>query len=174
MITINIALTPLTAEYFAAYGSILTPASGKVTYKDENFSWYARRLTETFRGDLSFGILRTQSGLLEQSRFERHRRTPEILHSIEGSVILVLAQPGACSLEQQGSQDGCSLNKSRITAFLMLQGETVVISPGVWHYTPMAIDKSAKVLIIYREGTEEDDVESINLLDHGLLIRVSY
>ena len=175
MRVIQLTVQQTNAHNFAGYGSVVpyplldrTEAAYKPTFSGTGFSWYGRLLRERFEGDLSFGMVVPEaSQSFEQHIFERHQKTVELLVPLDGDVVLILGQTGAIAQplypeHRDGTID--PLLEQRFGAFRVAAGQAVILGRGIWHYAPLAAQRT-RVLTCYREGTERDDVEAVDLAE---------
>lgn len=172
---ILLAIREADAHTFAGYGSVVpypaldrTEPAYEPSFAGDGFSWYGRLLRERFDGDLSFGMVVSEaSRSFEQRIFERHQQTVELLVPLDGDVVLILGQTGAIARplyaeHRDGTVD--PLLEHRFGAFHVAAGQAVVLGRGVWHYAPLAAQRT-RILTCYREGTEVDDVDAVDLAE---------
>ena len=172
---IELAIQQADGHNFAGYGSVVpypsfdrTEPAYEPTSTGDGFSWYGRLLRERFDDDLSFGMVVSEaSRSFEQRVFERHQRTVELLVPLDGDVVLILGQTGAIARpfyaeHRDGTID--PLLEHGFGAFRVAAGQAVVLGRGIWHSAPLAVQRT-RTLTCYREGTERDDVDAVDLAE---------
>lgn len=78
---------------------------------------------------------------------EYHSLTGQAFLPMDGDVLLYVARP---------TTGDCPIEKMR--AFYVPKGTLVVVKPGVWHFTPMAVERPVNVMISLVQRTWANDV----------------
>ncbi len=141
-------------ENFGDFGYILSSPAGTPMAENEELIYWGR-VTEFGMGSaISTGVLIVNKRPPVLKSFERHLSTPEILVATEGQSVICFAKPGSGGEAKD------------VKTFLVKQGDAFVMHPGCWHWAgyPVGCDK-AKLLVIFAKGTEENDLEIIDLAE---------
>jgi ureidoglycolate hydrolase len=77
---------------------------------------------------------------------ERHLKTPEVLVSLQGDVVITLAPAG-----------GDAPDEKAIRSFLLKQGQGVIMHQGVWHALPCKVKDDAMLLVMFQQNTSHSD-----------------
>jgi ureidoglycolate hydrolase len=146
----------LNKETFAGYGDVLNDATydKKAAAADnDEISYWKRIGAFDAEGSLSSGIMIAHDRAREYRTLERHKATPEVLVALDSDAIVVAAKPAP---EGKGVVDPA--------LFAMKRGQAIVFHPSVWHYAPFPVGaKDATFLVLFAEGTEDHDMDFINL-----------
>ena len=151
----NIQISALTKESFAAYGELIQlPIDTETTFSADHFSyWKQQGIIKAFGGDVEIGVLNVTQKQLSFDQLERHNYTAEFLVPLNGSFICPVAIP---STEIP--------NVDQITAFRVSLGQAIVLKPNCWHWMPVPVEKEILILVIYKNNTSADDliIEKLN------------
>jgi ureidoglycolate hydrolase len=142
---------------FARYGIFLDLNETKKTGSGPDFTWWREVIPNDFDKGVSFGMVEAVPTDEKRVTFlERHKMTKEILVFTEQGGILTAAKA-------DNSAERPELDT--IASFRVKAGTIVVLDEGVWHSTPIAIQKSVKALIIFKKNTDKTDFEAVELAD---------
>lgn len=78
---------------------------------------------------------------------EYHSWTGQAFLPLDGDVLMYVARP---------TTGDCPIEKMR--AFFVPKGTLVVVKPGVWHFTPLAVDHPVNVMLALPQRTWANDV----------------
>ena len=156
MTTRTLAIKEITAENVAPYGTLVTRSAAEPAFSSDEFDfWNELAVDETF-GALSVGMVEARAQELTASTFERHAGTSELLAPLDGDVIIVLGEPTS------GGPD-----VEKFEAFRLRAGSAILLGIGTWHFAPMTRDGTVAVLVVFRKGTPDNDME-IHRIDEEL------
>lgn len=136
----------LTPENFKDYGYIISKESSVPLFNNENFTYWNILPNFKFNETVSIGIVTGNKEDIVISAVERHSSTSEILIALKGDALVLL---------------GKSLLAFK--AFYLEQGETIILHPGIWHSTPIPVNKKCELLVMFSSDTIETDLEVQNL-----------
>ncbi len=140
----------LTNEAFSPYGSVLDHQKLKPKMNEEVFTFWDSLAKMDISGKTEIGFLEVISREPEFSEFERHTQTEETFFALEGEVIALVAAPSP-------RQDLPDVGTAK--AFRLEAGKGICMREGTWHWLPYPLQESARLLVIFREGTPDDDLE---------------
>ncbi len=143
---INIDVEKLSQDRFERFGKIISLTNGcpvaankEITYWDKVSELQMGRTTST-------GILEIYRREKIVTQMERHKNSPEIMIGIEGDSVVLFGKPGGRAGED-------------LAAFVIRQGEAVAMHEGTWHWSPFPLDDIGRILVIFKSGTPDDDLE---------------
>ncbi|MBU8913280.1 MAG: ureidoglycolate lyase [Spirochaetales bacterium] len=149
MTTQTLQIQELTSENANPYGTLISKTVKEPAYECEEFDFWNELAIEETSGVISVGMVEARPQKLTATTFERHTRTGELLAPLDGDVILVLGRP----------TDGSTPDVNQVEAFRLRSGAAILLKRGAWHYAPMVSDKPVRVLVVFRKGTPDDDLE---------------
>ena len=150
----------LSQETFAPYGTVISEKKEHCDVENEQFAFYANIALFDIPGEGTVGILEGKQREMVLKCMERHVKTPEILFQIYRDAILFV-----------GRSDGYGTDIKDIKAFLLQQGQTVIMAPGIWHWVPYPVDADRCITqVIFKKGTSDTDYEIAELPE---VIRIS-
>lgn len=151
----NVRAMALTAAELQPFGHLLSDSNAPIP-TDEGFGFGLTVSDLPISKNLCTGLLVCEPRSTAVSKMERHLKTPEILVALEGDSLLCLAPPTAKTKD---------LHKAS-KAFMVRQGEALVLHPGTWHWIPFPLgDTPSRFLVIFRRETGEDDLDYATLLE---------
>ena len=138
---------------------LLSPEAVPEPGGEEEFTFSLSSENLNLGGRSCTGLLKAAFRPGSLSRMERHLDTGEILTVLQGDCVLCAAPPG-------------ELKPEKIRAFLLKEGQAVVLQPGAWHWIPFPLKKvGARILVVFQDRTGEEDLE-IRELDRILNIEI--
>jgi len=143
----RVALAPLTAAAFAAFGRVLDmPGEPGRRALDETLT--SRRAAA--RPSLSLRLVAPAAGLpLRATRMERHAHSSQTFIALNGGDWLVAVAPHGA--------DGWP-DVAQLRAFRARPGQSVTYAPDVWHLPLLALDRPTSfAMLIWRDGTAADE-----------------
>lgn len=145
---------PLTHEAFHKYGDFANMVP-EVFY-DQYLDLCRMDFGRPYQ-DVTFSVLLSKydgSGEMIAEMAEYHSWTGQGTMPIDGDVIMYVARPttGDCPLDE-------------FEAFYVPMGTMVSFNPGVWHATPLAINKEVHNLLVFPRRTWVNDVFFYNFTD---------
>ena len=137
----------LEAGVFAEYGSVVERPAREHDAEGPGWRWWAETasLVDT-GGAYGIGFLDLRPAPLQFDWAERHERSPEMIVALAGAC-LVYVSPAAPERDRPGTFE----------VFRVESGQGVILSPGVWHGAPLAVDGPAAAMVLLREGTGAED-----------------
>lgn len=143
----------LNAENFKAYGYVISSGQGQPASDNDEFKYWGKVSRLYMSETASTGVLIGKKRDTVVTKLERHVRTPEILVAVEGDCVICVA-----------NQD--------VQAFYVKQGDAFALYEGTWHWIPYPVDReNCKLLVIFAEGTEDNDLE-VKVLDEEVRINI--
>lgn len=143
----QLAAGSLDSEAFRRYGTVLRQPARPHDAEGPGWRWWAEtaRLAAT-GGAYGIGFLDLQPAPLRFDWAERHERSPEMIVALAGDC-LVYVSAAAPERDAPGTFE----------VFRLGGGQGVILSPGVWHGAPLAVDRPAAAMVLLREGTGVED-----------------
>lgn len=150
---ITITPAPLSKKNFQPFGQLIEMQAGvKPTVANATIRYWSGLAKARVHEQMEFGIFSVQAREREVAEMERHNRSPELLVSLEGDSILVLA-PRSPPRTSRAHPDPL-----QVKAFVMKQGQAVILAKGTWHALPFPLSEKSKFLVGFRDGTAEKDL----------------
>ncbi|MBM3503175.1 MAG: hypothetical protein FJX65_04810 [Alphaproteobacteria bacterium] len=169
---------PLERRSFAPFGDVLTPHGERLDNRDLLSHGYARmsdpvpdrRLADfdvldywggvasITREPMRLGYLRTKQRPLAFSWFERHLKGTQAFVPLAGQDSIFAVAPPSAMDDPRALPD-----LAQVRAFRLDGTAGVNIRPGVWHWTPFPVGKSADFIILVRENVADDDLHFVDL-----------
>lgn len=140
----------LTDKAFSPYRSVMDHKKLKPKINEEDFTFWDDLAKMDISGKTEIGFLEVISRGPEFSEFERHTQTEETFFALEGEVIALVAAPSP-------GQDLPDAGTAK--AFRLEAGNGIYMREGTWHWLPYPLQESARLLVVFREGTPDDDLE---------------
>jgi len=143
-----------TYENFSKYGYFIDEKAKESLADNINFTYWDKIAEFELGPVVSAGIVvgHENGGIVET--IERHKNTAEILVGLKGDSVVLLSQPNNKANEV-----------SELQAFIIKEGDTVVLYPGTWHSAPIPIEDICKLLVLFNTNTPDQDLEEIELND---------
>lgn len=145
----------LTEDGFSSYGYFIDNRSQEPLEKNERFTFWGKLKIFAMGPDISAGIVEGHKvENFKVETVEKHSNTSELLTGLnKDSVVLV----------------GCLEPEQKVidyTPFIIREGQTIVLKPGIWHSPPLPLEKNCRLLVLYNEGTAGNDVEEKQLSEY--------
>lgn len=150
-----IALTPVTLNKkdFQPFGQLVEMQPGvKPNVANATITYWSGLAKTRFHEQMEFGIFSVKAREREVAEMERHNRSPELLVSLEGDSILVLAPRSSPRTSRAHPEP------LQAKAFVIKQGQAVILAKGTWHALPFPLSHKSKFLVGFRDGTAEKDL----------------
>lgn len=161
----DVQLKKISKENFASFGGYFDESSSVPVSAERYFSWWNGVGIIDIKGRTSVGVVRPVFNPdFSETIFEQHRNTPEVLIPVDEDVILLLGKEAAFKNEIPSKED--------FEAFLVPRGTVVSINPGVWHHSPMAMNKFSRVIVLFKENTSQNDNAVRNTRNVDLTVKV--
>lgn len=149
MVTV-LPVDELTDEAFAPYGHVLDPDKTAPTMREDIFTFWGRLAELRIQGTTTVALLEVVPRGPEFSKLERHVQTEEVFYALDNDVIVLVGAP----------TPGQELPDPRtVRAFRLDAGKGVFLREGAWHWIPAPLQESARLLVIFRTGTPEEDLD---------------
>jgi ureidoglycolate lyase len=138
---------PLEARAFAPYGTVVEQPAREYDAHGPGWRWWAETASLAETGSAyGIGFLDLRLAPLRFDWAERHGRSPEMIVALAGSCLVYVA-----------AADPGSDEPGPFEVFRLRSGQGVILSPGVWHGAPLAVDGPAAAMVLLREGTGVED-----------------
>ena len=143
----KVPVKTLTKDNFRFWGQFIS-ADDVTGLKQLSIANYVGNLAVAeVGGKVSLSILNPFKRDLTLKFMEQHQKTHEICVAIKEDCIITVTG------DANGEPD-----PSSVEAFMLREGDTVVYSPGIWHWVPYSTgDGKGKQLIIYKDQTGAND-----------------
>ncbi len=139
----------LTDEAFAPYGAILDPDRATPKMKEHEFTFWDSLAEMDIPGRTTVALLEVKAREAEFSNMERHTQTEEVFFALDGPVVAIVGAPTP-------GQD--HPDPSMVRAFRLQTGKGVLLWQGTWHWLPYPLQGNARLLVIFRKGTADEDL----------------
>lgn len=150
----SVAVTPvpLSKKNFQPFGQLIEMQEGvKPSVANATIRYWGGLAKARVHEQMEFGVFSVQAREREVAEMERHNRTPELLVSLEGDSILVLSPPSPPRTSRAHP------DPLQVKAFVMKQGQAVILAKGTWHALPFPLSNESRFLVGFRDGTAEKD-----------------
>jgi ureidoglycolate lyase len=142
-----LAALPLEPDAFARYGAVVEQPAREHDAEGPGWRWWAETASLAATGSAyGIGFLDLWPAPLRFDWAERHERSPEMIVALAGAC-LVYVSAAAPERDAPGTFE----------VFRLGAGRGVILSPGVWHGAPLAVDGPAAAMVLLRERTGIDD-----------------
>jgi len=142
------------SDNFRRYGSImkwLEVKKTKPTLSEKYFDWWGKLVTPRFPSGMEMGLFRLKKRGLSMDRMECHQHTPEILLPVDGKFVI----PVCCfNREEKGG-----IPVKNVSAFYLDKDQCMIFKPGIWHGAPFPLKDNRSIIVMFQQGTVENDVE---------------
>jgi ureidoglycolate lyase len=147
-----------TLQSFAPFGALLErPTTDATLRRDDITYWHNTGNLADLECSGVTGFLTAHRRDTQLSILERHNHTCEAFIPISGSSLFVVAPPGQLQLDA-------------VRAFLLEPGSAVLLHRGTWHWAPFPLTQSADFLLALRAETPTEDIETLEIPPHRLVI----
>ncbi len=141
-------IQPLNQRNFSEFGEILTMDAIENVKAENEFDWHDTAGMIKLAPFCCTGILSCRSRERRVEKMERHHGSSEVIVALDADMVLV-ASP----------HDDELADHSRIRAFLIKQGQAVVMKPDTWHWIPFPVNQyDAHALVLFKDGTGANDL----------------
>ena len=148
----------LSQEVFSPYGSVLDAGGMEPKMREDVFTFWDGLAEMEARGKLTVALLEVVKRPPEFSKLERHVKTEEVFFAIDGPVIVLVGTP----------TPGRDLPKpDTVKAFRLEPGKGVHLKVGAWHWILFPLQPRARLLVLFRKGTPDEDLEIKDLHETG-------
>lgn len=152
----------LDQENFKDYGLVISETKGNPLADNNEIAYWSKVSQLNMSDSLSTGLLHSFKRPAIIKSFERHVNTPEIMVSLGGDSVILVAKPKSVPSE---STEG-------IKAFYVKQGTAIVLNAGTWHAAPIPVNcETANFIILFNNGTEENDMDIVDIADEIKIIK---
>jgi ureidoglycolate hydrolase len=142
-----LAALPLEPDAFAPYGAVVEQPAREHDAEGPGWRWWAETASLAATGSAyGIGFLDLRPTPLRFDWAERHERSPEMIVALAGSCLLYVSA-AAPERDVPGTFE----------VFRLGAGRGVILSPGVWHGAPLAVDGPAAAMVLLRAGTGVED-----------------
>lgn len=147
-----IRVQTLTDEAFKPYGKVIAVPTRLPDTSDEVLQWWGNEAALPADGPVGLGMMKVRRRDFIVPKFERHLKTAELLVPLEGPSFVAVAGSGP---------DGSG--PANPAAFMLDQGQAVVLNAGTWHWLPYPLQAEAAFMVVFRRDTSQDDLEFCDL-----------
>lgn len=123
----------------------------KPSLSEVSFDWWGRLETLYFTNGMEIGLLRMKKSEMTINKMERHLRTAEILIPIDGDFVVPV-----CSFNQK---DKRLIPTNDICGYYLNKDQCMILKPGIWHWAPFPLQDSGSIVLMFQQGTPENDLE---------------
>ena len=142
----------IATENFANFGVIVAPENREPTAELEGMVFWADLANLPNLGkEYGLGYATQAVRPNVQKNCERHMKTPELLLSMGGDMVIVVGLPDYPEEPEKLPAP------ERFKAFRVPEGVPVLLKPGVWHWAPFAVSDMIRLLVIFASGTSASD-----------------
>jgi ureidoglycolate lyase len=156
----QLPIQELTPAAFAPFGEVIGQPDRAPDAAGRGWRWWGETaLLPADARPYGVGYLDLQPAALRFDWAERHMRSAEMLIPIGGDCLVYVGPPEA------PDEPARMPALDRFQVFRVLQGQAVVLRPGVWHGAPLAIDRRLNVAVLLLEGTGAADTRVVRFED---------
>jgi ureidoglycolate hydrolase len=150
----------LTPASFAPFGQLIAQPTSAPNATGLGWQWWGEIALLAADGrPFGIGYLDLRPAELRFDWAERHMRSPEMLIPAGGDCLVYVAPP------DYPETPGHLPALNRFQVFRLRQGQAVVLSPGVWHGAPLAIDRPINVVVLLLQGSGANDTSVVRFAD---------
>ena len=156
----KLKIEDLTVESFAPFGEVIMQPARPQDAQGPGWTWWGENhLMSGSDRKYAIGYLDLNPAELSFNWAERHMQSDELLIPMGGDC-LVYVGPADYLDEPKRLPE---LDRFRV--FRLRQGQGVLLSKGVWHGAPMAIDKHLNVTVLLLKDTAKVDGHVVRFED---------
>jgi len=152
----------LTEQGFAPYGWLIDAERTTPKMKEDIFTFWDGLAELDIQGKTTLGLLEVVARSPEFSKLERHVKTEEAFVALDGSVVVLVSPP---------TPEKDLPDPTKVKAFRLEAGKGVHLRQGTWHWIPYPLQKRVRLLVVFRQGTPDEDLDIKDLRE---LIGVSF
>jgi ureidoglycolate hydrolase len=152
----TIQVQPLQQDTFAPYGNIVDGILNQAapTEDDERLlTWLKGAELPSFQGDGLAVYLVTKHRQFIVGQLEVHRVCAPLIVPVSGTAFIPVANS-----KENGDPD-----IDHMAAFILEQGQAVVLHPGVWFVVPYPMGKRAEYIFVIRKSTPSMDTRLLSI-----------
>lgn len=154
----------MTEEAFSPYGSILDADRKQPKMKEDFFTFWDGLAEMDILGKTTVALLEVVRRDPEFSKLERHVRTEEVFFALDRPVVALVGVP----TPGQEFPD-----PKTVKAFRLEPGKGVFLKEGTWHWIPYPLQGKARLLVLFRKGTPDEDLDIKDLWEtKGVSFRI--
>ena len=148
----KLKIEDLTVESFAPFGEvIMQPARGQDAAGPGWIWWGVNHLMAGGDRNYAIGYLDLQPAELGFDWAERHMHSDELLIPMGGDCLVYVGPP------EYPDEPTRLPDLERFRVFRLRHGQGVLLSKGVWHGAPLALDKPLNVAVLLLKDTGKID-----------------
>lgn len=164
MVTV-LPVQDLRSEAFAPYGTVLDPERAAPKMRQEIFTFWDALAEMRIAGKTTVALLEVVARGPEFSKLERHVRTEEVFFALDGPVVVLVGAP---------SPRAALPDPATVKAFRLPAGKGVFLREGCWHWIPFPLQARSRLLVIFRAGTPDEDLDIQDLQEaQGISFRIA-
>lgn len=143
----QLSVRDLTSESFSAYGAVIEKPMAVPEASGPGWQWWSEvAMIPQGNEPFSVGYLDLEPQPLEFDCAEYHLESQEVIIPLNHECLVYVGPPGRAPEWKQ------------FEVFRVRPGQGVVLSEGVWHGAPLAVDQPLNALVLLRQGTGANDV----------------
>jgi ureidoglycolate hydrolase len=138
----------LEKKTFAEFGEILSMDDVPSVDTANEFDFHDTAQGIKLASRCCTGVLSCRHRPRKVVKMERHHESSEVIVALDGDIVMMMA-PSDDELE----------NNTRIRAFMIKQGQAIVMKPNTWHWIPFPVDKhDVHALVLFKDETGANDL----------------
>ncbi len=139
----------LSPEAFSSYGMVLDVENKEPTMEEPIFTFWDGLAEMDIKGKTTIALLEVNPREPVFSKLERHVLTEEVFFAMDDVIILVGSPTPGQDLP----------DPETVRAFKLKGGKGIFLKEGAWHWIPYPLKGKARLLVIFRKGTPQEDLE---------------
>ncbi len=156
----KLKIEDVTVESFAPFGEVITQPARECDAQGPGWTWWGENHTMA-GGDRQYaiGYLDLQPAELTFNWAERHMHSDELLIPMGGDCLVYVGPPDHLDEPTRLPE------LERFRVFRLRPGQGVLLSKGVWHGAPLAVDKPLNVAVLLLKDTGKVDGHVVRFED---------
>jgi len=150
----ELEVNSLTNKNFTDYGYLISNENIEPKMEENTFTFWDDLAEINIDGKTGFGILEVNKRNKDFTNLERHIKTEEVFFTIDKDVIVLV---GKATPNQEVPEI------ETVKAFKLENGKGILLYKGTWHWLPYPLAEKARLLVVFKQGTADYDLEIINL-----------
>jgi ureidoglycolate lyase len=156
----KLKIEDLNVESFAPFGEVIRQPTREQDAQGTGWTWWGENHTLA-GGDRQYaiGYLDLNPAELKFDWAERHMHSDELLIPMGGDCLVYVGPP------DYPDEPTRRPDQARFRVFRLREGQGVLLSKGVWHGAPMALDKHLNVVVLLLKDTGKIDWHVVRFED---------
>jgi ureidoglycolate lyase len=160
----KLRIEELTSQTFAPFGKVIEQPSRPVDAEGPGWKWWGENIVLHSDRSYAIGYLDLKPAELSFDWAERHMHSDELILPTGGDCLIYVGQPDF--LDEPAHLPGLE----HFHVFRIHSGQGALISEGVWHGAPMAIDRPLNVVILLAYGSGREDAHVVKFEHNPIII----